>query len=157
MRVPALPLVLLLSATLSAAAAHALGNLEFNKSKMVVVVDGKSKELPATVKWGSDAVSITWYTYGIYEVVPCDSVTIPYRKMSNLTYEYTTSRRVAAALLVSPLMLFSKRKSHWVSFDFYDQGHHKDNVTLRIDKSEVQAYKKMVPARCGLDLKVLEE
>jgi hypothetical protein len=73
--------------------------------------------------------------------------------------EYSNSKhwRVAAAILFSPLTLFSKRKHHYFSFTFEKNGGERDAVILRIDKKEEKSYRKRVPQSTGLKLTVIAD
>ncbi|MGA1196776.1 MAG: hypothetical protein ACO36I_09795 [Candidatus Latescibacterota bacterium] len=64
---------------------------------------------------------------------------------------------MAAALLISPLMLFSKRKHHWFSFNYEDENEKKQSVLLRLDKKEERLYRRIVPTLTGLELKEIIE
>ena len=77
--------------------------------------------------------------------------------MSDLTYERSKHSRIVSAILLSPLVLFSKRKHHWLSWNFTDKKGEKHSVLLRIDKKEERIYRKQVPAITGLELETVIE
>ena len=88
-------------------------DLIFGKSKIVVIDRGKTKQKKAIVAWGDSTVSLRFkdgddsVRYREYEGI------IRYDQMSDLTYSHTKHWRVASAILLSPLTLFSRRKHHW--------------------------------------------
>ena len=132
-------------------------DLIFGKSKIVVVDrDGKTrqKKKKAIVAWGDSTVSLRFkdgddsVRYREYEGI------IRYDSMSDLTYSHTKHWRVASAILLSPLTLFSRRKHHWFSWNYVDDAGKKHAVILRIDKREEKLYRRHVPLLTGLELEI---
>ena len=127
-------------------------DLVFTKTKFVITHGEMTKQVPAIVTWGEDKVQIEIKSkiskkkYGEYER------TIPYDKMSDLTYEYSKHWRVVGAILLTPWVLFSKRKHHWFSFTYEKENGKKDAIVLRIDKKEELTYRRRVPPLTGLEL-----
>ena len=48
------------------------------------------------------------------------TLTIPYASIDGLEYGQKAGRRVAVAVLVSPLALFSKKRNHYLTINFKD-------------------------------------
>lgn len=48
-------------------------------------------------------------------------VTIPYASIESLEYGQKAGRRVAVAVLVSPLALFSKKRNHYLTITYKDE------------------------------------
>lgn len=127
-------------------------NIVFKKTKIVHTTDDGEKEIQAIVTWSDDHVSITPKSKKERKQYPELTMEIPYTKMFDLEYSNSRHWRVAAALLVSPLTLFSKRKHHYFSFA-YEKGEGKrDAMILRVDKKEEKTYRKRIPLITGLEL-----
>ena len=132
-------------------------DLVFGKSKIVVLDRGKTKQLKAIVSWGDSTVSLRFKDGDDSVRFPEYEGTIRYDRMSDLTYSHSKHWRVASAILLSPLTLFSRRKHHWFSWNYVDDAGKKHSVILRIDKREEKLYRRHVPALTGLELEIEKE
>jgi hypothetical protein len=139
------------------AAPAVAADLIFQKTKLVHATGEGEKEIGAVVAWGDDQVKITLKSKLDRKKYPDVEFSIPYSSMSNLEYSNSKHWRVAAALLVSPLTLFSKRKHHYFSFTYIKKNEKKDAIILRIDKKEERTYRTRVPLITGLELKEIKE
>jgi len=117
-RLIALAIVLAVS-TLSAQAP-----LVFKDAKLFVQQGDKQKDFDATLTYGGDALTI-----GVKDKNQKPRA-IAYGDVKSAEYTFGKSPRVSAALLVSPLFLFSSSKSHWLTIKTGD-----DFALLRLDKS----------------------
>jgi len=72
---------------------------------------------------------------------------IPYERVNLLEYGQKASRRFAAAILVSPMLLLSKSRKHFLTVGYTDAGGQQQAVVLRIDKNHVR------PVLAGLEAK----
>lgn len=132
-------------------------DLTFKKTKIVVVDGDKTKQVPVIVTWSDSTVSFRLKKSSDLAKYGQVEREIPYSGMSNLTYEHSKHWRVASAILLSPLTLFSRRKHHWFSFEYKDESGKSDAVVLRIDKKEELIYRRRVPALTGLKLDIVED
>jgi hypothetical protein len=80
---------------------------------------------------------------------------IPYTAVTKVVYERASHRRYKAGILVSPWLLLTKGKKHWLTIEFENvaslpQGY----VALRMDKDN---YRRIITAiEAGLQLEVEE-
>ncbi len=65
-------------------------------------------------------------------------VSIPYAKIETIEYGQKAGRRVGAALMVSPLFLFSKKRKHFVSISFMDAEGKKQGAVFELAKNIVK-------------------
>ena len=137
-----------------AAAAVGTGDLVFKKTKIVVFEGEKTHEKKAIVTWGEKSVTLQFKNGMDRNRYPEYEMTCAYDKMSDLAYERSKHSRIATAILISPLALFSKRKHHWLSWNFEDDKGEKRSVLLRLDKKEERIYRQRVPNLTGLELAV---
>ena len=127
------------------------------RARIAVIDRGETKEKKAIVAWGDSTVSLRFkdgedsVRYPGYEVI------IRYDRMSDLTYSHSKHWRVVSAILLSPVTLFSRRKHHWLSWNYVDDAGKKHSVILRIDKKEEKLYRRQVPVLTGLELKIETE
>jgi hypothetical protein len=84
-------------------------------------------------------------------------VEIPYGSITSLLYERTATPRYSAAILVSPLFLFSKSKKHYLTIQ-YKNGEGKGQFALiRFDKKNWQSAVAAVEAQTGIKVERVEE
>ncbi len=74
---------------------------------------------------------------------------VPYGSIQKISYEKSAKPRYAAAVIVSPLFLFSKSKRHWMTVE-YTVGAEKKTALIRLDKSNYEAALKAVESQTGV-------
>src|SRR3954452_17440810 len=74
---------------------------------------------------------------------------IDYRKVNTLEYGQNVSRRYAAAILISPVLLLSKARRHYVTIGFIDPEGDQQAVVLRIEKGDIRTILASLEARTG--------
>jgi hypothetical protein len=73
----------------------------------------------------------------------------PYAKVEEVEYGQTVSRRYAAAVLISPILLLSKERKHYVTLSFVDGQGDRQAVVFRVDKEDIRAVLAGLEARTG--------
>lgn len=83
------------------------------------------------------------------------TVDIPYTSIDSMTYELAARHRVgegAGVMLLSPatgaVLMLTKTKSHWLDIEYHD-GEAKQEMILRLDKSEYKKVLSTLEARTG--------
>jgi len=74
---------------------------------------------------------------------------ISYEKVNTLEYGQNVSRRYAAAVLISPMLLLSKSHKHFVTLGYVDSEGKQQALVLRIDKGDIRAVLTGLEARTG--------
>jgi hypothetical protein len=74
---------------------------------------------------------------------------IDYRKINTLEYGQNVSRRYAAAILISPVLLLSKSRRHYVTLGYIDDAGKQQAMVLRIDKGDIRMVLASLEARSG--------
>ena len=74
---------------------------------------------------------------------------IPYQKVNTLEYGQNVSRRYAAAVLISPMLLLSKSHKHFVTLGYVDGDGRQQAVVLRVEKGDIRAVLTGLEARTG--------
>ena len=74
---------------------------------------------------------------------------IPYQKVNTLEYGQNVSRRFAAAVLISPVLLLSKSHKHFVTLGFTDRNGQQQALVLRVQKGDIRAVLSALEARTG--------
>ena len=74
---------------------------------------------------------------------------IAYRKINTVEYGQSVSRRYAAAVLISPILLLSKSHKHFVTIGYVDQEGKQQALVLRVDKGDIRSVLAGLEARTG--------
>jgi hypothetical protein len=76
-------------------------------------------------------------------------VQIPYEKINTLEYGQKVSRRYAEAVLISPMLLLSKSRKHFVTIGYVDSEGKQQALVLRIGKGDIRGVLTGLEARTG--------
>ena len=82
---------------------------------------------------------------------------IDYRKINTLEYGQTVSRRYAAAVLISPLLLLSKARRHFVTLGSWVSEGKQQALVLRIEKGDIRSVLASLEARTGRRVKSTDD
>ena len=74
---------------------------------------------------------------------------IDYRKINTLEYGQTVSRRYAEAILISPVLLLSKSRKHFVTVGYQDEAGQQQALVLRVNKGDIRSVLASLEARTG--------
>jgi len=85
------------------------------------------------------------------------SVMIPYTAITSLEYGQKAGRRVGAAILVSPLLLFSKKRKHFFTIAFKDKDGKEQAVVLELGKDIVRTTLTIVETRSGKQIEYQDD
>ena len=74
---------------------------------------------------------------------------IEYRRINTLEYGQTVSRRYAAAILISPVLLLSKARKHFVTVGYVDPDGNQQALVFRVEKGDIRTVLASLEARTG--------
>jgi hypothetical protein len=74
---------------------------------------------------------------------------IDYHKINTLEYGQNVSRRYAEAILISPVLLLSKSRKHFVTVGYQDETGQQQAIVLRVDKGDIRSVLASLQARTG--------
>ena len=74
---------------------------------------------------------------------------VSYQKVSTLEYGQNVSRRYAAAILVSPFLLLSKSRKHFITLGYMDAEGRQQAIVIRVEKGDIRAVLAGLEARTG--------
>jgi hypothetical protein len=75
--------------------------------------------------------------------------TVAYAKINTIEYGQNVSRRYAAAILISPLLLLSKTRKHFVTLGYTDAEGQQQALVFRVDKGDIRSILAGLEARTG--------
>jgi len=85
------------------------------------------------------------------------SLRIPYRKINTLEYGQHVSRRYAAAVIISPILLLSKSRRHFITLGYVDADGAQQAVVLRIENGDIRSVLSALEARSGRRLEYQDD
>jgi hypothetical protein len=71
------------------------------------------------------------------------------RKINTLEYGQNVSRRYAAAILISPVLLMSKARRHFVTLGYVDRQGVQQALVIQVGKKDIRALLAALEARSG--------
>jgi len=83
--------------------------------------------------------------------------TIPYAAITSLEYGQKAGRRVAVAVLVSPLALFSKKRNHYLTITYNDAQGKEQAAVFELGKVVVRTTLKVLEVRSGKEIEYQDE
>jgi hypothetical protein len=78
---------------------------------------------------------------------------IPYARMNLIEYGQQVDRRLALALVLSPVFLLSKARKHYLTVGFTDEAGAQQAIVFRVDKDSIRAALVALEARSGLKVR----
>jgi len=82
---------------------------------------------------------------------------VSYQKVNTLEYGQSVSRRIAAAVLISPVLLLSKARKHFVTLGFVDSEGKQQALVLRVAKGDIRSLLAGLEARTGRRVEFLDD
>jgi hypothetical protein len=84
-------------------------------------------------------------------------IRIPYRRINQIEYGQTVGRRYAAAILISPMLLLSKTRKHFVTLGYGDEEGRQQALVLRVGKGDIRQLLANLEARTGRRVEYQDE
>lgn len=85
------------------------------------------------------------------------NVEIPYEKIDLLEYGQKVDRRYALGVLVSPLLLLSKKRRHYLTLGYSDSEGRRHAMVLQIHKDHVRSVLASLEAKTGRRVEYQDE
>ncbi len=82
---------------------------------------------------------------------------ISYDRVNNLEYGQSVSRRYAAAILISPFLLLSKTRKHFLTLGYVDAEGKQQALVFRVPKGEIRVVLGSLEARTGRRVEFQDE
>ena len=76
-------------------------------------------------------------------------VRVRFERVNTLEYGQNVSRRYAAAVLISPILLLSKTRKHFVTMGYTDAEGKQQAVVFRVEKGDIRTVLASLQARTG--------
>ena len=82
---------------------------------------------------------------------------VPYERVNLLEYGQQAGRRYLLALVVSPLLLLSKSRKHFLTVGYKDDEGRQQAVVFQVHKDDVRALLASLEARTGLKISYTDD
>ncbi len=76
-------------------------------------------------------------------------VSIPYRRVNTVEYGQKVGRRYISAVLISPLLLLSKSRKHYITLGYTDENGRQQALVFRVGKGDIRGMLAGLEARTG--------
>jgi hypothetical protein len=77
------------------------------------------------------------------------AVSVAWSDVSNIEYGLHVDRRYLEAILISPLFLIAKKRSHFLTIDYMDGDGHQQAIVLEVSKGDIRQLLVSLEARTG--------
>lgn len=122
-------------------------------SKNTVYVGGTL----SSVKEGTEGKSSTADEKSFVFQAKGQQLVIPYSSIDGLEYGQKAGRRVAMAIFISPLALFSKKRKHFLTINYIDAKEKQQAVVFELGKDIVRTTLATLEARTGRKIEYQDE
>jgi hypothetical protein len=85
------------------------------------------------------------------------NVRVPYSQINLLEYGQQVERRLALAIVISPLFLMSKSRKHFLTVGYMDDDGKQQAMVFRVDKANIRTMLVSLEARTGLKVQYQDE
>ena len=87
-------------------------------------------------------------------VVQC---VVPFKDVNTLEYGLHVSRRYVEAILISPMFLLAKKKSHFLTIGYTDEAGQQQAIVLQVPGGDIRALLVSLEARTGRKVEYQDE
>jgi hypothetical protein len=85
------------------------------------------------------------------------NILVPYARVNLLEYGQKVDRRYVLAILISPLLLFSKKRQHFLTVGYTDEEGRQQAAIFRVNKSDVRAVLVSLEVKTGRKVEYQDE
>jgi hypothetical protein len=101
-------------------------------------------------------IQVTDKTYFVFSSKKTE-IRIPYERINLLEYGQKVDRRYLAAAMISPVLMFMKKREHFLTIGFQDDDGAQQAMVFRIDKNDVRLTLVALEARTGQEVRYQDE
>jgi hypothetical protein len=84
-------------------------------------------------------------------------LTVPYDRVNSLEYGQKAGRRLGLAIAVSPVLLFSKKRKHFLTVNYLDENDKQQAAVFELGKDVVRVTLSSMEARTGRQIEYQDE
>ena len=106
---------------------------------------------------GTDGRIHTTNAYSMLVTTNKVALGVPYKRINLIEYGQNANRRIAMAVVISPLFLLSKARKHFLTVGYTDDDGKQQAMVFRVDKGNVRATLASLEARTGLKVQFQDD
>lgn len=119
----------------------------------VEYLGGTRPDIPAN---NNGEIRLTDNTYFVF-ISHRTEIKIPYDRINLVEYGQKVDRRYLEAVLVSPLLMMSKKREHFLTVGFQDDDGRQQAMMFRVNKNDVRLTLVSLEARTGQKVEFQDE
>ena len=116
-------------------------------------VGGTLPNLPNNISGSIQAIDEKYFVFYSRD----HSIRVPYDKISILEYGQKVDRRYLMAALISPVLVLSKRRQHFLTVVFSDEYRKEQAMIFKVDKGDIRAMLVSLETRTGRKVQFQDE
>lgn len=116
-------------------------------------VGGTVAQLPQGCDGALDSMDQSYFVFWARKT----NLRIPYERINLLEYGQKVSRRVAMAVVISPMFLLAKKRQHFLTLGYQDEEGRQQAMVFKVDKSDIRTVLVTLEARTGLKVQYQDE
>jgi len=116
-----------------------------DKGGRAAYVGGTISQIPSGCEGLVQAIDEQYFVFYSHHA----SWRVPYDKINLIEYGQKADRRYLAAVLISPLMLLSKKREHFLTVGYEDEDNRQQAMIFRVNKDDIRAMLVSLEARTG--------
>ena len=116
-------------------------------------VGGTLAQLPQGCDGALDSIDQNYFVFWTRKT----NLRIPYERINLLEYGQKVGRRVAMAVVISPMFLLSKKRQHFLTLGYQDEEGRQQALVFKVDKSDIRTVLVTLEARTGLKVQYQDE
>lgn len=89
--------------------------------------------------------------------VKSGAIRVMYSRVNTLEYGQTVGRRYISAILISPILLLSKKRRHYLTVGFTDDDGQQQAMVFEVEKGQIRAVLAGLEARTGRRVEFQDE
>jgi hypothetical protein len=101
-------------------------------------------------------IQVTDRVYFVFESKKTQ-IKIPYERINLLEYGQKVDRRYLAAAVISPILMFAKKREHFLTLGFQDDDGQQQAMVFRVDKNDIRLTLVALEARTGQQVRYQDE
>lgn len=146
-------LVAYASLSIVALATFAVPSLAGEQGARVEYVGGTRADLPNRASGSLQAIDEQYLVFYSGKA----SFRVPYERINLLEYGQRVNRRIAMAVLISPVFALSKSRQHFLTVGYTDDRGREQALIFRVEKDHIRAMLASLEARTGRKIEFQDE
>ena len=116
-------------------------------------IGGTVSQLPPNCDGAVDSMDQDFFVFWTGKT----NLRIAYTQINLLEYGQRVSRRVALAVVISPMLILAKRRKHFLTLGYQDEVGKQQAMVFEVSKSDIRTVLVSLEARTGLKVQFQDE